>query len=187
MSRRRLSVALAAVLLSLLALVGTAVPAQAVTLDEKLQVMSAWTQPTQVSTGAWNAGRLTQPAWSAYTFDWSTDYCSVSPDQPLGFDFRLPCWHHDWGYRNYKTVGQFPANKPRVDDMFYFHLRQVCASYPSWKRPTCDGLAWSYYQAVRTFGSLSAVSQLDLDRAAIRLALARRWVVQPSVRPVPVS
>ena len=49
----------------------------------------------------------------SYGFDWSTDYCSASPDQPLGFDFRLSCWRHDFGYRNYKAVGAFPANKSR--------------------------------------------------------------------------
>jgi phospholipase A2-like protein len=57
---------------------------------------------TAASYNAWNSARQNQSAWSAYAFDWSTDYCSSSPDQPLGFDFRIPCWHHDFGYRNYR-------------------------------------------------------------------------------------
>ncbi|MGW0204222.1 phospholipase A2, partial [Nonomuraea sp. NPDC003201] len=31
------------------------------------------------------------------------------------FDFRMPCRRHDFGYRNYKDVSQFPANKSRID------------------------------------------------------------------------
>ena len=49
------------------------------------------------------------------------------PDNPLGFDFTLSCWHHDFGYRNYKAVGQFRANKDRVDATFYADLKRVCA------------------------------------------------------------
>lgn len=170
MSRNRVVFVVGVLVASLLSSLGLAYPAQAVTLDQKLQVMSAWTQPTTPSVTAWNAGRLDRPAWAGYGFDWSTDYCSVSPDQPLGFDFRLPCWHHDFGYRNYKQVGQFPANKPRLDDMFYFHMRAVCGTYASWKQPTCDSLAWTYYQAVRAFGATPLLTRTQLDRYAMRLA-----------------
>jgi hypothetical protein len=138
-----------------LVLVATAAsPAFAVTTEEKAAVLSSWSQSTTASFNAWNAARQNQGAWSAYGFDWSTDYCSSSPDQPLGFDFRLPCHHHDFGYRNYKNLGTFPANKSRIDDYFYF------------VRPACNSLAWTYYTAVKEFGSLAAVSQPDLDRAA---------------------
>ena len=89
----------------------------------------------------------------------------ASPDQPLGFDFRLPCHRHDFGYRNFKLVSAFDANKSRIDDSFYFDLRTVCARYNAFVRPACYSLAWTYYQAVKTFGSL-VVSQVDLDRAA---------------------
>jgi hypothetical protein len=105
-----------------------------------------------------------QGAWSSYAFDWSTDYCSASPDQPLGFDFRIPCWHHDFGYRNYKAVGQFPANKDRIDSYFYFDLKNKCATYNKFVRPACLSLAWTYYEAVHEFGNL-AVSQTDLNKA----------------------
>jgi hypothetical protein len=132
---------------------------------DKLTVLSGWTQPTTASTNAWNSARLNRSPWASYNFDWSTDYCSASPDQPLGFDFRLPCWHHDFGYRNYKAAGQFPANKDRVDNMFYADLKRVCTTYSSVVRPACYSLAWTYYEAVQAFGSLTAVDQADLNRA----------------------
>jgi hypothetical protein len=32
-------------------------------------------------------------------------------------------------------------------------------------RPACNSLAWTYYQAVVTFGSLAMVQQADIDKA----------------------
>jgi hypothetical protein len=128
-------------------------------------VLSTWTQATTTSYNSWNSARLNQAAWADYAFDWSTDYCSSSPDQPLGFDFRLPCYRHDFGYRNYKAMNEFSANKSRIDDSFYFDLKTKCATYSIWVRSACYSLAWSYYQAVRTFGG-AAVSTADLNRAA---------------------
>ena len=63
-------------------------------------------------------------------------------------------------------MSQFPANKGRIDDTFYYDLRTKCATYNVFVRPACYSLAWSYYQAVRAFGNLAAVSKADLDRAA---------------------
>ena len=140
--------------------------ASAATAADKLSVLSGWTQPTAASTNAWNAARLNRAPWASYNFDWSTDYCSDSPDKPLGFDFTLPCWHHDFGYRNYKAVGQFPANKDRVDSMFYADLERLCATYSSLVQPACYSLAWTYYEAVHLFGSLAKVSKSDIDRAS---------------------
>ena len=77
----------------------------------------------------------------------------------------MPCYRHDFGYRNYKAVGQFDANKPRIDDYFYFDLKQKCATYNAFVRPACQSLAWSYYQAVKAFGNV-VLSQADLNRAA---------------------
>jgi hypothetical protein len=162
-TRRVTSVLLACVASVTITLVA-ATPAAAVTLAQKLSVMSAWSQPTSTSYNAWNGARQNQGAWTDYGFDWSTDFCSSSPDQPLGFDFRLSCHRHDFGYRNYKAVGQFDANKSRIDDSFYFDLRAKCATYNVFVRPACYSLAWSYYQAVRAFGNLS-VSQTELNRA----------------------
>jgi hypothetical protein len=144
---------------------GLAEPAAAVTIDQKIAVLSSWTQTSAASQNAFLSARANQGAWAAYGFDWSTDYCSSSPDNPLGFDFRLSCARHDFGYRNYKKVGQFPANKSRLDSAFYEDLKRKCATYSVIVRPACYSLAWTYYQAVKAFGSI-VVTQTDLDRAA---------------------
>jgi len=141
-------------LLAAAGVVFLAAPASAAAPPDKPAVLSSFTQATTASRNAWDSARTHQSQWSAYGFDWSTDYCSDSPDQPLGFDFRLPCYRHDFGYRNYKAIGTFPANKSRVDDMFYFDLKAKCATYSVWVRSSCNGLAWTYYQAVKTFGAV---------------------------------
>jgi len=153
------------VVFSVLALLTPAAAAQAAGAADKLTVLSSWTQTTASSTNAWNAARLDRAPWASYNFDWSTDYCSSSPDNPLGYDFTLSCWHHDFGYRNYKAVGQFPANKDRLDSMFYADLKRKCATYSSVLQPPCVSLAWTYYQAVHIFGSLTAVDQRDIESA----------------------
>lgn len=161
----RLARILVAPLAGLVLAIAVAAPAAAATADQKLAVMSSWSQPNTSSSNAWNAARNNQAAWADYAFDWSTDFCSTSPDQPLGFDFRLPCARHDFGYRNYKAMNVFPANKSRIDDAFYADLQTKCSTYNVFVRPACNSLAWTYYQAVKTFGNL-AVSQSDLARAA---------------------
>jgi hypothetical protein len=162
------------ILVSVLALLLPANGAFAVTIDEKLAVLSSWTQTSATSYNAWNTARLNRAAWASYSFDWSTDYCSGSPDNPLGFDFRLPCWRHDFGYRNYKAMGRFPANKDRLDSAFYADLKRKCATYSFVSQPACLSLAWTYYQAVRQFGTTAAVSKSDIDRAAAMKRAALR-------------
>jgi hypothetical protein len=156
---------LAAAAFALLGVLGVASPAAAVTPAQKLSVLSSWTQTSATSYNNWNAARNNKGAWADYAFNWSTDYCSSSPDNPLGFNFELSCYRHDFGYRNYKAVGQFSTNKSRLDSAFYEDLKRSCATYNAVVRPACLSLAWSYYQAVRAFGSV-VVSQADLDRAA---------------------
>ena len=149
MSRLRLLLAPAAAMVAVLAI---ASPAAAVTPAEKLSVMSSWSQTSASSYNAWNSARLNKGAWSTYAFDWSTDYCSSSPDNPLGFNFTLSCARHDFGYRNWKAVGQFPANKSRVDSAFYEDLKRVCNGYSGATATACNSTAWTYYQAVKAFG-----------------------------------
>ena len=161
--RRSFATLAAAVLISLLGLLGVAQPAAAAPAD-KLAVLSSWTQTSASSYSAWLSARNNQGAWAAYGFDWSTDYCSTSPDNPLGFNFQLSCARHDFGYRNYKAVGLFSSNKSRLDSAFYEDLKRKCATYSSLVRPACYSLAWTYYQAVRAFGSV-VTTQRDLDRA----------------------
>jgi hypothetical protein len=158
--------ALLAAILTVLAVIGTAGPAYAVTAAEKAAVLSSFTQTDVSSYHRWNSARQNQGAWAAYGFTWGTDYCSASPDNPIGFDFKLSCWRHDFGYRNHKAIGAFAANKSRIDSAFYADLKRKCATYSTVVRPACYSLAWTYYQAVSVFGSLAAVSTADLERAA---------------------
>ncbi|MGP4084712.1 phospholipase [Streptomyces sp. KR55] len=148
---RRLATALAASTLSLVAVVGTATAATAAPAD-KPQVLASWTQTSASSYNAWAAARANQAAWSAYAFDWSTDYCSSSPDNPFGFPFAMSCARHDFGYRNYKAAGAFDANKARLDSAFYEDLKRVCNNYSGGTKTACNSTAWTYYQAVRAFG-----------------------------------
>ncbi|MFE7135185.1 phospholipase [Streptomyces sp. NPDC057638] len=150
--RRRLTTPLTAVALAVpLALGLAASPAVAVPAD-KPQVLSNWTQTSASSYNAWNAARGNQSAWSAYRFDWSTDYCSNSPDNPFGFPFQNSCARHDFGYRNYKAAGSFTANKARLDNAFHADMKRVCTTYSGATKTACDALAWTYYQAVVQFG-----------------------------------
>jgi Prokaryotic phospholipase A2 len=151
------------VLISAVALL-TPPAAASAAADSKTTVLARWTQTTASSSTAWNDARLNRDPWASYGFDWTTDYCSSSPDNPLGFNFSLSCWRHDFGYRNYKHLGTFPANKDRLDDMFYADLKRKCATYSTVTQPACYSLAWTYYQAVRAFGSLR-VTQAEVHRA----------------------
>lgn len=123
---------------------------------DKAQVLSSWTQTSANSYRAWYAARQNQAAWRAYAFDWSTDYCSGSPDNPLGFPFTYACARHDFGYRNYKKAGTFPAAKQRLDNAFHADMKRVCAAYSGTNRSSCDRTAWLYYQAVVLFGGSAA-------------------------------
>lgn len=160
---RRVGTLLTATVLGLLTALSLAQPALAAPAD-KPAVLASWTQTSATSYNAWNAARLNQAAWSAYAFNWSTDYCSSSPDNPLGFNFKLSCHRHDFGYRNYKAAGQFDANKARIDSAFYEDLKRKCNTYSSVVRPACISLAWTYYQAVKAFGSV-VLSTADMERA----------------------
>lgn len=163
--RRRFTFLLALPLAALF-VASLANPAAAVTPAEKLAVLSSWTQTSSSSYNAWLSARNNQSSWSAYAFNWTTDYCSSSPDNPLGFNFTLACARHDFGYRNYKEMSAFDANKSRLDSALYEDLKRKCATYNAFVRPACYSLAWTYYQAVKNFGSVAAVSQADIDRAA---------------------
>jgi Prokaryotic phospholipase A2 len=170
---RRILTTLTAAVATLVLLLGLAGPAAAVTSEQRLSVLSSWTQTSASSYSAWNSARQNQSSWAEYAFDWSTDLCSSSPDNPLGFDFRLSCQRHDFGYRNYRAVGQFSANKARVDSAFYADLQRRCATYTSVVRPACYSLAWVYYQAVRAFGD-TIVTPEQVSQAAELLPAGAR-------------
>lgn len=165
MTRSRLRAALLVPVTALIAVFALASPAAAVTAEQKLAALSSFTQVGSGSYNTWNSARLNQGSWTDYAFDWSTDYCSSSPDNPVGFDFKLSCYRHDFGYRNYKAVGQFSANKARLDSAFYDDLKRRCTSYNVVVRPACYSLAWTYYQAVKAFGSV-VISDAELARVS---------------------
>ncbi|MGW4078045.1 phospholipase [Streptomyces asiaticus] len=148
---RRLVTSLAATAVTAAATVALAAPAQAVP-EDKQQVLASWTQTSASSYNTWLAARNNQGAWASYQFDWSTDYCSSSPDNPFGFPFQTACARHDFGYRNHKAMGIFDANKARIDSAFYEDLKRVCNAYSGATKTSCDGTAWTYYQAVKVFG-----------------------------------
>ncbi|MFE5216980.1 MULTISPECIES: phospholipase [unclassified Streptomyces] len=148
---RRLATGLAASAMALVTVTATAGSATAAPADRP-QVLATWTQTSASSYNTWAAARANQSAWAAYQFDWSTDYCSSSPDNPFGFPFSLSCARHDFGYRNYKAAGTFSANKARLDSALYEDLKRVCNGYSGATKTTCNGTAWTYYQAVKAFG-----------------------------------
>ncbi|MFD9008405.1 phospholipase [Streptomyces sp. NPDC059558] len=152
MRRRRLVPALAtATATALLALAPAAWAAPQVPAD-KPQVLSSWTQTGAASYHAWAEAREHRAAWAAYAFDWSTDQCTSSPDNPFGFPFADACARHDFGYRNHRAAGLFPAAKERLDLAFHADLKRVCARYSGSRRISCEGTALTYYQAVRLLG-----------------------------------
>jgi hypothetical protein len=150
--RRRITTSLAALVTTLVALVAVATPAVAAVPANKPQVLSSWTQTSATSYNNWVSARNNQAAWAAYQFNWSTDYCSSSPDNPFGFPFATACARHDFGYRNYKAAGQFSSNKARLDNAFYEDLKRVCNRYSGGTKTACTSTAWTYYQAVKHFG-----------------------------------
>lgn len=89
-------------------------------------------------------------------FDWSDDGCSCSPDQLGEFDFRPPCWRHDFGYRNAKKQGRFnAAMKENIDNKFKADLYDVCNKFTGWqsfKGVKCRRIADIYVAFVRQFG-----------------------------------
>ena len=89
--RRRLTAGLVVSSASLLAVMGTATAAHADPAD-KPQVLSSWTQTSAGSQSAFLSARANQGSWAAYNFDWSTDVCSSSPDNPFGFPFENGCF-----------------------------------------------------------------------------------------------
>ncbi|MFG2879216.1 phospholipase [Streptomyces sp. NPDC048337] len=150
---RRLAPALAsAAAAAVLALAPSAATAAPAVPGDKPQVLSRWTQTDAASYRAWADARDHRDTWAAYGFDWSTDYCTSSPDNPFGFPFRTACARHDFGYRNHRAAGLFAVAKSRLDEAFHADLRRVCAQYSGGRKASCDSTAWTYYQAARLFG-----------------------------------
>jgi len=127
----------------------TAAPAGAITVGEKQTIL----YQELASTARFNDMYAHRTAAPNNAFDWSTDLCSWSPDNPFGFNFSNPCRRHDFNYRNFKATGIFTANKAKIDSAFYADMKAVCAPYGVIKRTACNGLAATYYEAVKKLGS----------------------------------
>jgi len=85
--------------------------------------------------------------------DWSSNGCSFSLEEPLGFDFEPSCQRHDFGYRNYKAQGRFTdGGKANIDDNFKRDMDNQCATEGVLEE-LCGGVADLYYQAVVKFGN----------------------------------
>lgn len=91
--------------------------------------------------------------------DWTSDGCSYSPDEPLGFDFLPSCQRHDFGYRNCKAQSRFTdANKAKIDSNLKSDLYNQCAKEDDQAAEgVCKGVADVYYDAVWDFGAKRAV------------------------------
>ncbi|MFI6927677.1 phospholipase A2 [Nonomuraea spiralis] len=77
------------------------------------------------------------------------DYCTKSPDKPLGYDFRQACMMHDYGYA-LRNMG-YVHSKYQVDYIFYYVLYWgVCSHY--FFKGTCRRIAYAYFLSVVAFG-----------------------------------
>lgn len=87
-------------------------------------------------------------------FKWSTDGCSGMPDTGVAFDFRRPCWRHDFGYRNYKKFHIFTkANKSVIDDKFLSDMKAHCSTRSILLKTSCYETAYIYYWGARRIGT----------------------------------
>lgn len=95
--------------------------------------------------------------------DWSTDACSWSPDEPLGYEFTQSCHRHDFGYRNYQQQDRFTeSHRLRIDNRFRADMYSECDG-----DVTCQGVANVYYFAVRQFGDVTTSTPEALARAHV--------------------
>ncbi|MFJ5777800.1 phospholipase A2 [Streptomyces sp. NPDC093094] len=152
----------------------TSVSAQAtaaVSKAQRLSKLKTLTKNSAASQNSWFTAlgqyRNHKPAITKYRFDWSTDYCSGSPNSlPGGYDLKFPCYRHDFGYRNYKKIAGHAAfrrdHKLRIDKALLGDLNRVCGKR-FWADPytpaqrkklkkACYRSAKKYYNAVRALG-----------------------------------
>ncbi|VUC34033.1 unnamed protein product [Clonostachys rosea] len=92
--------------------------------------------------------------------DWSSDGCTSSPDNPLGFKYEPACNRHDFGYQNFRLQSRFTkANKAKIDSNFLADLQYQCKSETF--TSLCNALAQVYYAAVRAFGGDDATKRSE--------------------------
>jgi hypothetical protein len=88
--------------------------------------------------------------------DWTSDGCTDSPDNPLGFPYVPACNRHDFGYNNYRDQSRFTVSaKASIDSNFLDDLDYQCDVYGEYVS-ICKALADVYYAAVVEFGGSDA-------------------------------
>ncbi|MGW5863810.1 phospholipase A2 [Streptomyces sp. NPDC055239] len=123
----------------------------------KMRRLYALTRSTETSVKDWRATRkLAKQGVDRWNFRWDTDWCTRLADKPGGFDFRLSCGRHDFGYRNYKqligkTAFAGSSHERRIDKAFLFDMKRQCAAQPhktTAQRAKCRKTAKAYYDRV---------------------------------------
>jgi hypothetical protein len=126
-------------------------------------------------------------------FDWSTNRCSFSPDNPNNWDFWKGCIRHDFLYRNLIQMEQrynqnfwSVHNESTADMRLFLDLKGICTAANAGS--ICVNTADTYYKAVcRTGASECCPGRPDLynDGHCIakwqHLTLPRVWVKHKAV------
>ncbi|KAK7221566.1 hypothetical protein V2G26_009569 [Clonostachys chloroleuca] len=118
---------------------------------------------------------ITLPAFTARrnaldpnTVDWTSDGCTSSPDNPLGFPFTPACNRHDFGYNNYRAQTRLTVStKKKIDDNFKKDLYYQCSSVSL--RWLCEALADVYYAFVRVFAGGGDVAPGKRDDELVQI------------------
>lgn len=138
----------------------------------KMARVLSWTASSVDSYNGWVYALENKSLFTEFNLDWETNICTAGPDQPAGYDFRMSCRRHDFGYGNFQRLDVFDEYKSRVDNSFLADLYRKCDTYDWWVREPCYGIANLYYSAVVVFGfTAGRVSQEEIDRHA-------RWRAQ---------
>ncbi|GAA3546376.1 phospholipase [Nonomuraea rosea] len=143
-----------------------AAPAQATALDKskaaRLAMAVQLTMDSKASFDRWVKARANRntAAIKDYTFDWSTNGCSV-PKKISNADswkaiFLIPCTRHDFGYRNVKKLASssgWKTFKKSVDGAFHGDMKRTCdRRFSGVKKAACKTVAYEFYLAVKAFG-----------------------------------
>lgn len=164
-ARRAGQLVLALATAGLVSLTGTGVAHADLPPDELRRVTDRYL--FDVSLDSFIDTRAQQP--HAEQLDWTSDSCSWSPDEPVGYEFDPGCKRHDFGYRNYQAQDRFTEdNRLRIDNNFRSDLYSICDG--DW---TCEGVADVYYNAVREFGGAGTTTAEALERGDVETKTRR--------------
>ncbi|ETS81250.1 hypothetical protein PFICI_06252 [Pestalotiopsis fici W106-1] len=110
--------------------------------------------------------------------DWTSDGCTDSPDNPLGFPYEPACNRHDFGYTNYREQSRFTVSaKASIDSNFKDDLYYQCEVNGSFES-ICEALADVYYAAVVEFGGDDATPGKRSSLYEEKLAIYNQLVAE---------